>query len=166
MVLNILLILVATSSFTIQERTLYSITKRRTDKVLNKYWQDEEFNMTRAKLNPGQPEIYKVQQGNSSPFAYVLFAEAPSKVDTFIYLVVFNSDAAIEKVAVLLYRENYGGEIASNRFLRQFEGKSNGINMEYNKEIDGISGATLSVRSISRALKNDSKMFYELISEL
>jgi Na+-translocating ferredoxin:NAD+ oxidoreductase RnfG subunit len=132
---------------------------------LNKYWQDNEFTLVRKKLDSDQPEIYTVNRGTSAPFAYILFDEAPSKVDTFIYMVIFKPDGSIEKVSVLLYKENYGGEIASTRFLKQFNGKSNGSGMEFNKDIDGISGATLSVRSITRAININSKSFSKLISE-
>jgi len=147
--------------------SLYSITKKRADKVLNKYWQDEEYHLTRVSLSgTEQPELYSVQQGNSQPYAFVLFAEALGKVDTFTYLIIFKPDGKIEKVSVLLYRENYGGEIASKRFLKQFEGKSGGLNMEYNQDIDGISGATISVQAITRAVKENSTTFSNLINQL
>ena len=134
---------------------------------MNKYWEDEEYILSRVSLNGAeQPEIYSVQQGNSKPYAFVLFAEVMGKVDTFIYLIIFNPDGIIEKVSVLMYRENYGGEIASKRFLKQFKGKSNGLNMVYNKDIDGISGATISVQAITRAVRTDSKIFSELIEQL
>ena len=67
---------------------------------------------------------------------------------------------------MLLYKENYGGEIASKRFLKQFEGKSAGLNMEYNQDIDGISGATISVQAISRAVKENSTTFSNLLKQL
>ena len=147
--------------------SIYSITKKRADKVMSKYWEDEEYELNRVILSgPGQPEIYSVQQGNSRPFAYVFFAETMGKVDTFTYLIIFKPEGIIEKVAVLLYRENYGGEIASKRFLKQFNGKSNGVNMEYNLDIDGISGATISVQAITRAVKENSITFSNLIEQL
>lgn len=149
-----------------QPTSLYAYTKKRADKVLNKYWPGDEFTLTRKAVPLAKPiEIYEIKQGNSTPFAYVLFDEAPSKVDTFIYLVIFDSHGVIEKVAVLLYKENYGGEIASKRFLSQFVGKANGQSMQYTKDIDGISGATLSARSITLAIRKNSMIFSELIKK-
>lgn len=146
--------------------SIYSITKKRADKVMSKYWEDEEYYLTRVSFSsPEQPEIYSVQQGNSKAFAFVLFAEAMGKVDTFTYLIIFKPDGKIEKVSVLLYKENYGGEIASKRFLRQFEGKSNGLNLEYNQDIDGISGATISVQAITRDIRENSITFSKLIEQ-
>ena len=147
--------------------SLYSITKKRADKVLRKYWEDEEYNLTRVMLSgTDQPELYSVQQGNSKPYAFVLFAEAMGKVDTFTYLIIFKPDGIIEKVSVLLYRENYGGEIASKRFLKQFAGKSGGLNMVYSQDIDGISGATISVQAITRSVRENSITFSNLIEQL
>jgi Na+-translocating ferredoxin:NAD+ oxidoreductase RnfG subunit len=149
------------------EPVLYSMTRKRADKILAKYWSDSEYRLSHLKLSgPYQPELYAVQQGNSKPFSYVLFDEARSKVESFVYLVIFKPDGTIEMVSVLLYKENYGGEIASKRFLKQFAGKSNGQNMEFNKDIDGISGATISAQSITLALKRNSIKFKQLIEQL
>ena len=38
--------------------------------------------------------------------------------------------------------------------------------MEYNKDIDGISGATISVQAITRAVKKNSITFSKLIEQL
>ena len=164
---SIILSLVLIFSLPDEPSTLYSTTKKRADKILNKYWQDQEHNISRVSLSGNnQPELYSVEQGNSKPYAYLLFAEANSKVDTFIYLIIFKPDGEIEKVSVLLYKENYGGEIASSRFLKQFEGKANGIDMKYNQDIDGISGATISVQSIILAVKEKSLAFNNLIQQI
>jgi Na+-translocating ferredoxin:NAD+ oxidoreductase RnfG subunit len=166
MVLKALIVSIALL-ISLETPSIYSVTKKRADKVLSKYWEDEEYNLSRVTLiGSDQPEIYSVQQGNSRPFAYVLFAEAMGKVDTFTYLIIFNPDGIIEKVSVLLYRENYGGEIGSKRFLKQFNGKSNGMSMEYNQDIDGISGATISVQAITRAVRENSVTFSNLIEQL
>ena len=166
MVLKIYIVLIGLI-INLEGPSIYSTTKKRADKVLSKYWQDEEYNLSRVRLSSAaQPEIYSVQQGNSKPFAFVLFAEAMGKVDNFTYLIVFTPNGIIENVSVLLYKENYGGEIGSKRFLRQFNGKSNGIKMEYNEDIDGISGATISVQAITRAVKENSIKFAKLLDEL
>lgn len=147
--------------------SLYSVTQKRADKALDKYWQGVDYKLTQIEIDGAEhTEIYAVHQEGGIPTAYVLFAEALGKVDTFIYLVIFSPEGSIKKVAVLLYRENYGGEIASKRFLRQFEGKSNGLNMEYNQDIDGISGATISVQAITRSIRENSSSFNKILKQL
>ena len=83
---------------------------------------------------------------------YAFIGTAPSKTDTFEYLVVFDSSLVIKKVNVLVYREDYGGEIGSNRWLRQFVGKARSTDLTVGKNIAAISGATISVYSMTNAV--------------
>lgn len=85
-------------------------------------------------------------------YAYV--AKAASKTDTFDYLVLLDSDLIIVNTKVLIYRENYGGEIGSKRWLSQFQGKTQNDELHYGNNIAAISGATISVRSMTNAINN------------
>ena len=55
---------------------------------------------------------------------YAYIGSAPSKTADFDYLVLFDSNFIISKSKVLVYREEYGGEIGSKRWLKQFIGES------------------------------------------
>ena len=56
---------------------------------------------------------------------------------------------------MLVYREEYGGEIGSKRWLKQFVGTAaSGKKLEYNEDIIPISGATISVQSMTRAIND------------
>lgn len=56
----------------------------------------------------------------------------------------------IQSLRVLTYRENRGGEVASPAFSDQFNGASLAASGALDTEIDGISGATLSVHALTR----------------
>ncbi len=56
----------------------------------------------------------------------------------------------IEQSRVLIYRENRGGEVRYPAFLRQFQGAALSADNRLDKNIDGISGATLSVHAMER----------------
>jgi hypothetical protein len=56
----------------------------------------------------------------------------------------------IDSIRVLTYRENRGGEVATPAFTDQFNGIELTPDGALNKQIDGITGATLSVRALSR----------------
>ena len=90
-------------------------------------------------------------------FAFI--GTAPSKTDTFEYLVVFDLSLIIKKVNVLVYREDYGGEIGSNRWLKQFVGKARTTELVVGKNIAAISGATISVYSMTNAV---NQLLYEM----
>jgi len=59
-------------------------------------------------------------------------------------------DHFIESLRVLTYRENRGGEVASPSFTEQFNGTALVDDNTLDAPIDGITGATLSVRALSR----------------
>lgn len=56
----------------------------------------------------------------------------------------------ILQIRVLVYRESRGGEIRYPAFLRQYEGVALDTEQQLDHSIDGISGATLSVRAMGR----------------
>ena len=85
---------------------------------------------------------------------YAYLGEAPSKTDSFEYLVVFDTDYFIKKTKVLVYREDYGGEIGSKRWLRQFFNKTPMDRFAYRQNIAAISGATISVKSMTQSMNN------------
>lgn len=59
-------------------------------------------------------------------------------------------NGAVERVKVLVYRESRGWEVKSPSFTAQFSGARLASEQKLDKQIDGISGATLSVRALSR----------------
>ena len=70
------------------------------------------------------------------------------------YLIILDENLKIKKSKILVYREDYGGEIASKRWLKQFIGKSWLDSFLYSKEISAISGATISVKSMIKAVED------------
>lgn len=74
---------------------------------------------------------------------------APSKSETFSYLLYLDEEKKIVDVDVLTYRESYGYEIDYSFFREQFHGKSTPDEIRFGRSIQNISGATISVRSIT-----------------
>ena len=97
--------------------------------------------------------FYKITRKDVS-LGYVYLDKAPSKTADFDYLVIFNVKMEIIHTKVLIYREEYGGEIGSKRWLRQFMGLGGDDRVNYKTNIDGIAGATISVRSMTMSIDN------------
>jgi len=91
---------------------------------------------------------------NDQLLGYAYVSKAPSKTDEFDYLILFDADLIIMTSKVLVYREDYGGEIGSKRWLKQFIGKSSSDQLVYGDNIMAISGATISVKSMTNAVNN------------
>lgn len=138
------------------ETTLYQKHIKRTGKTLNKVWKDQEvmvseLNVSKEILDGKDfiiPELHVIENNKGEFQAFMCLNEAPSKVDMFTYLVLYDSALKITFVEILEYKENYGGEISSKRFLKQFQGSDGDRQLELERDIDGISGATISVKSI------------------
>lgn len=91
--------------------------------------------------------IYKVKNNESQKEFYAVFTQATGRYDLFDYVVIANSNFAIKRVKVVRYRSEYGGEIASKKWLSQFENFSGGT-LEYKKDISALSGASFSAPSM------------------
>lgn len=67
-----------------------------------------------------------------------------------ITMGVLVSGNHIERVRILTYRESRGGEVRHDFFTEQFEGATLQADDLLDRQIDGITGATLSVRAVTR----------------
>jgi Na+-translocating ferredoxin:NAD+ oxidoreductase RnfG subunit len=80
---------------------------------------------------------------------YVYRARERGKVELMDFAVALDTAGKVQRVLLTAYRENIGGEVGSKRFMEQFKGKTAGSPLQLNRDIDGISGASLSSRAIT-----------------
>jgi hypothetical protein len=88
---------------------------------------------------------------NEETVGHLLITTAKGRYEYFDYLVLYNPDLSIRLIEVLEYRSEYGFEITSKKWLKQFVGMS-GCGLEYAEDIDALSGATYSASSITSDL--------------
>ena len=74
-------------------------------------------------------------------------------------LVAIDPAARLRDVDVLVYREPYGGEVAYESWRRQFRGKGTGDPLVVGRDIRGISGATISVNSVTDGVRRSLTEF-------
>jgi Na+-translocating ferredoxin:NAD+ oxidoreductase RnfG subunit len=72
------------------------------------------------------------------------------------YAVQFAMSGAVERIEILEYREAYGDEVRGQRFRAQFKGKTASDPLVAGKDIDIVSGATISSRSVTLGVKRDA----------
>ena len=63
------------------------------------------------------------------------------------------ADGKVEQVRVLVYRESRGAQVRYPFFTKQFRGVALNERKQLDQKIDGITGATLSVRALERMAK-------------
>lgn len=89
---------------------------------------------------------------NGQTIGYAVIVEEIGKHRPFSVIVAATPDFRVKDVAVMVYRETRGGEITQRRFLAQYKGKRATDPIQLDRDIIGVSGATLSVQGANRAV--------------
>ena len=168
----IALVLVATlAAFSSISTDLPKSAWKKIEKEWSKQWPDltiekEEINISddvnrELAIKDLDYTLYQLSS-NEKKIGYMMISKAPSRYDYFDYMVLYNLDLTIKSTKVLIYREDWGGEIASTRWLRQFIGLSSKDQILLDHDIQGISGATISCRSAIMGVKKLTNIMREL----
>lgn len=103
-----------------------------------------------------QGQVYEVFVNNEKK-ALSFYNSAKGRYDKFYFVVVYNLDLSIIRLRVLEYNEMYGGEITRPKWLKKFEGYHASKNLQYGKDIDAITGATLSAIALIEVVNRCSE---------
>ena len=96
--------------------------------------------------------LYKIFEGDSLKHFAVL-DNVLGKSMPITFLVIFEPDGTIKHSAVVKYREPYGGGVKTDEWNSQFRGKDSSSGYKIGEDISAISGATISVNSVTRGIK-------------
>jgi hypothetical protein len=97
-------------------------------------------------------EVYIGETGTQVD-GYALVQNTIGKHKPMTYMVGVDNKGLVSDVELLIFREARGSEVRQKRFNAQYEGKSVLDPVRINKDIINISGATMSVRSMSAGIK-------------
>ncbi len=84
---------------------------------------------------------------------YAVICEEIGKHRPITFIAGVTPDGKVKDVAIMMYREPQGGEIRRRSFLKQFSGKHLSNPIMPRQDILSLSGATLSVRAMSRGVR-------------
>ena len=118
---------------------LRSKIAQRMGKTKTSLWEDSYVTFTAKK--------------GESILGYAVIVEEIGKHRPITFVVGIGTDRKIKDAALMVYREAYGGEGRDRRFLRQYKGKQLKDPLLPYRDIQNISGATLSVEAIGRGSK-------------
>ncbi len=149
------------ASFSLLSFVIPKNVQKKVTKEISKTFEVEAFDLEGIKISKDVNDLlvrkiegvrlFKIVVKNEL-IGYAYVDKAPSKTDEFDYLILLDKDLIIVKTKVLIYREDYGGEIGSKRWLKQFNGKTSKDKLKYQKDIMAISGATISASSMTIAV--------------
>lgn len=175
----IAVLFIVTTSF--GQVTLDDLPKPVTRFLNNQYKKQE---VVLEELKSGKKEsdrFYLIQTGDTStPSGYLhlgtvntcrmggcSLAGTPATTDHsgeyFDYLIIFNTDLSVETIQIFNYQASYGHEISARGWLKQFRGFKGETELEPGKNIDVISGATVSVHAITDDVQWKTKLLQEMI---
>jgi hypothetical protein len=81
---------------------------------------------------------------------YAVVLEEIGKHRPITSIVGVQPDGKVQDVAVMVYREAYGGDVGSRRFLDQYPGSTSSDSLT--AKIRNVAGATLSVAALNRTV--------------
>jgi H+/Na+-translocating ferredoxin:NAD+ oxidoreductase subunit G len=97
-------------------------------------------------------EVYIGESGTRVD-GYAMVQNTIGKHKPMTYMVGVDGQGSVSDIELLVFRESRGSEIRQKRFNSQYEGKTVLDPVRINKDIINISGATMSVRSMSAGIK-------------
>jgi len=102
---------------------------------------------------------------NDSTHYYAILDNVKGKSIPITFLTIFDQDKKVFNTSIIKYREAYGGEVASNNWLNQFSSYTHSSNYNVGDAISGISGATISVNSVSKGINKLSILIDYIIKD-
>ena len=91
-------------------------------------------------------------QRNDSTYYYAILDNVKGKSMPITFLAIFDDTGSMFDVSIIKYREAYGGEIKNKNWLKQFMGYTDSSNYKLGIGVHAISGATISVHSVSKGI--------------
>lgn len=106
--------------------------------------------------------LYKVKK-NKKDKAYAILDNVYGKSMPITFIVFFNEAGVIENSEIVKYREQYGGAVKNKNWNQQFNGRNSESSYVVGKDINSISGATISVNSVTKGVQKLTILISEII---
>jgi hypothetical protein len=111
-----------------------------------------ELGQTRPSLWESEYVMFTAQR-DGRVLGHAVIVEEIGKHRPITFVVGVRPDGGVQDVALMVYREPYGGEVRNPRFLAQYRGKDLTAPLLPFRDIRNITGATLSAEAIGRGVR-------------
>ena len=112
-----------------------------------------------AELGPTRPSLWEPDymlftvRKAENLLGYAVVVEEIGKHRPITFVVGVRPDGSVQDVALMVYREPYGGEVRYPRFLAQYRSKDLTAPLLPFRDIRNITGATLSAEAVGRGVR-------------
>ncbi len=118
----------------------------------------------RLGYKPTKPEyVIFVATTGEHVDGYAVIDEELGQHEQITFAVKLSPEGVVERHEVMVYREKYGEEITDARFRRQFQGKTAKDPVRAGVDVDVVTGATISSRSMAIGVRRALVLLDELI---
>jgi Na+-translocating ferredoxin:NAD+ oxidoreductase subunit G len=93
---------------------------------------------------------------------YAVIDDEPGLHQPITFATRLSPRGAVERLEIMVYREPRGDEVRDARFCKQFEGKTAQDPLRLNRDIDAVSGATVSSASMASGVRRAAILVEEL----
>ena len=125
---------------------------------LDKQMKKEVENQVKQKFYRDKLYYWTISQDDTT-IAYAFLDNVIGKSMPITFLVILNINGNIINTNVIKYREAYGGEVGNKGWLQQFYYRNNNSSYNIGRDINGISGATISVKSMSKGIQKITTLY-------
>lgn len=117
---------------------------------------DPAVTMVAARLR-----VWRVQSAGADA-GWLVTDSVIGKFEKIDYAVALSADGEVQRVEVLAYRESHGHEVMERNWLAQFAGAGVASVLKVGKDIDGVTGATLSCVHLSEGVRRVTRLVHAL----
>ena len=121
-------------------------------------------NSVKQKFFRDEVNVWEITSQDSVKY-FAILDNVIGKTMPITFLTIFNSSSEVEDVSIIKYREPYGHEVKNKNWLNQFTSYQKQSNYKVGVAIDGISGATISVHSVSKGIHKLSYLIDDIIKK-
>lgn len=121
-------------------------------------------NIVRQKFFRPEVNLWVITDKDSSKY-YAILDNVKGKSLPITFLTIFNSSSQVHYASIIKYREGYGGEVGNKKWLNQFINYTDSSIYKVGNDISGITGATISVHSVTKGIRKLSYLIHEIIED-
>ena len=156
--------------------------KERSEEIINSTFSGPVYNDSKKFMIPDDLKSEAQKKCNQKFFKdYVYFweikeagsLEAIAVLDNvygksmpITFMVIFDLDGKIIRSEIVKYREQYGGGVSSDQWNEQFKSKDANSSFNIGSDIAAISGATISVNSVTKGIRKLTLIFNSIKNSL
>ncbi len=121
-------------------------------------------NTVRQKFFRSEVNLWVIIDKDSSKY-YGILDNVKGKSLPITFLTIFNDSSKVHYSSIIKYREGYGHEVGNRKWLDQFNLYSRISPYKVGDDISGITGATISVHSVTKGIRKLSYLIDYIIKD-